>query len=99
MIRVPMNRIVKFFGEDCTVQVSEYSNGRTALQLLCSVGPMATATVNLPNEKLGKDCVFIKNYSENEGMLEALVKAGVVRDTGKRVRTGYVEVPMCELLI
>jgi hypothetical protein len=40
---------------------------------------MATATVNLPEQSLLPHQVLIKSYSENEGMLQALQEAGVVR--------------------
>ena len=68
-----------------------------ALSLVDEEGPVATATVNLPDVPLGKNQVLIKNWSENEGMLDALVAAGVVKPTGETVRSGFVEVPVCEL--
>ncbi len=84
----------------CVIRKCEYGNGRVALKLVDAEdgSPIATATVNLPDVPLGKNQVLIKNYSENEGMLDALVAAGVVKPTGKTIRSGYVEVPICELL-
>jgi hypothetical protein len=38
-----------------------------------------------------------QNYSECEGMLAALTEAGVVQPTGQTVRSGFVDVPVCEL--
>jgi hypothetical protein len=81
----------------CSIQKRQYENGRVALRLVDEEGPVATATVNLPNVPLGKNQVLIKSYGENEGMLEALVAAGVVKPTGQTVRSGFVEVPVCEL--
>src|SRR5690606_10426483 len=76
-----------------------YGNDRPALQLIDAEdgSPIATATVNLPDLPAGPNQVFIKDYSENEGMLAALVAEGVVKPTGQTVRSGYVEVPVCEL--
>ena len=88
---------VRFLDTDCTVQKRYYPNGRVALSLVDEEGPVATATVNLPDEPLGKNQVLIKDYAENAGMLEALVAAGVVKPTGQTVRSGFVEVPVCEL--
>ena len=88
---------VRFLDTDCTVQKRQYSNGRVALSLVDEEGPVATATVNLPGVPLGKNQVLIKDYSENEGILDALVAAGVVKSTGQMVRSGFVEVPVCEL--
>lgn len=88
---------VRFRDFDCMVQKRYYSNGRVALTLVDEEGPVATATVNLPAVKLGPNQVAIKSYAENEGLLEALVAAGVVKPTGDKVRSGFVEVPICEL--
>lgn len=90
---------VRFKQWDCIVQKRRYENGRPALQLIDANdgSPIATATVNLPDVPLGKNQVPVKSYSENEGMLDALVAAGVVKPTGQAVRTGFVEVSVCEL--
>jgi hypothetical protein len=55
------------------------------------------ATVNLPDEYLAKNQTFIKDYSENAGILKVLEDAGVVKDTGQRVQSGFVEFPVVEL--
>ena len=88
---------VRFLDTDCTVQKHRYDNGRVALRLVDDEGPVATATVNLPDVPLGKNQVLIKDYAENSGILSALVAAGVVKPTGETIRSGFVEVPVCEL--
>src|SRR5436309_716672 len=88
---------VRFLDTDCTVEKHQYDNGRVALRLVDEEGPVATATVNMPNVPLGKNQVLIKDWSENEGMLAALTAAGVVKPTGETIRSGFVEVPVCEL--
>ncbi len=60
---------------------------------------MATASLNVPAVELPDNHVVIKDYSENTGMLDALVKAGVVRSTGVRVNVGHVTAPVAELLV
>jgi hypothetical protein len=42
---------------------------------------------------------LIKDYSENEGMLEALEEAGIVKFAYKDVQVGFVTIPICKLLI
>lgn len=90
---------VRFLDTDCVVQKRQYENGRPALRLIDAEdgSPIATATVNLPDVALGGNQVLVKDWSENEGMLAALTEAGVVKPTGETVRTGFVEVPVCEL--
>jgi hypothetical protein len=52
---------------------------------------LATASVNLSAYQLRPDeaCLFIKDYAENEGMLDSLVAAGVVAPTGKVAMIGW----------
>ncbi|MEI8194279.1 MAG: hypothetical protein WCI73_00055 [Phycisphaerae bacterium] len=92
---------VKFREWDCVLKELRYTNGRTALTLLDAQtrDSVACATVNLPDRALGPNEVFIKDWSENEGMLTALEAAGVVRPTGEMVQSGFVAIPKCELLI
>lgn len=89
---------VQFRDWTCTVMKHRYSNGRVALSLVDEEGPVATATVNLPDVPLGKNEVLVKDWAENRGMALALEKAGLVKPTGQTVRSGFVEVPVCELL-
>jgi hypothetical protein len=88
---------VQFKEWTCSIVKRQYDNGRVALQLVDDEGPVATATVNLPDAELGKNEVCVKDWSENQGMLEVLTAAGVVKQTGKTIRSGFVEVPICEL--
>ena len=84
---------VRFLNEDCELVTSQYTNGRNGRTCLRLVGedgcPMATCTVNLPDEELRVGYVFIKDWSENAGMACALRIAGAVEFTGREVRTGY----------
>lgn len=90
---------LKFRQWNCVLQTAQYGNGRTALQLVDAEDgePVATATVNLPDETLGENEVFIKDYAENEGMLKTLQDAGIVEPTGKVVASGFVAIPVCRL--
>jgi hypothetical protein len=72
--------IVTFAGYSCTLEASRYAEtGNVALLLLVEKtgAPYATASVN-PEASLPDDRVAIKDYSENKGVAEALVKAGVL---------------------
>lgn len=88
-------------GDECRVFFSKYTNNdRVAIVLTDKETgePYATASVNLVNQDLEPDEVAIKNYSEGEGMLDDLVAAGIVEDTGKEVGSGYVLIPIARLL-
>lgn len=90
---------VNFIGYECQVKVSRYAHGLTpCLSLIDSEGmPVATATVNVSNLQLPPDCVVIKNYSENEGILEALIAAEIVKPTGQTVPVGHCIGHICQL--
>jgi hypothetical protein len=92
---------IKFRGYNCLIEKGMYSNGRIALELVDSFTeePVATATVNLPDEEIEPDEVFIKSYSGNEGMYEALVEQGVISKKIKVVANAWVEFYLCKILI
>jgi hypothetical protein len=95
-------KLVCFAGHDCVVQAERYaSNGHTALSIYdAKTGEyVATASLNVAHVPLAPNQVFIKDYSENEGMLKALEEAGIVRVSGVYVPTGIGSLPVCELLI
>lgn len=92
-------KIVTINGEGLKLFRSTYNNnGRVALELYDDEGPYATASVNVDDD-IPEDHIAIKNYSENEGVLDALVAAGVVERPSFFVESGWVQIPVCKLLI
>ncbi len=91
---------VQFKKWNCILVLGQYNNGRTAIQLKSSIdgSPVAVATINVPDVYLEKDEVIIKDYSENEGMLDTLVSHGIVEPTGRRVKSGFIECEVCKLV-
>lgn len=81
------------------IEMGTYSNGRPVIQLRDAEDgcPYATATVNLPDVFLKDNEVLIKDYSENEGILDFLVENNIVTPTGKGVQSGHVWVPIAIL--
>ncbi len=82
------------------VQLHYYENGRTAIILTHDeLGKLMTPTVNIPEIKLDKNQVLIKNYSENEGILDELINNKIIEDTGINISCGFVVLHLCNLLI
>lgn len=81
----------------CEIQIEKYHNGNKVIRLVDAEDgmPVAVATTNV--EGLELDEVAIKNYSENEGVYDALLEAGVITPKHREVSTGYVTVPVCKL--
>lgn len=91
-----MMKTLLYRGETLTLKKNEYYAGGVALTLSDEYeSPFATATVWVPGLKQGE--VAIKDYAENEGMLAAMVDAGVVHPPHRYVKSGFVTIPVCKL--
>lgn len=93
------------FGRSYSVRIekNQYVNGGVALNMVEDGGsedglPFAKCTASISDELHGTE-VAIKNYSENEGMLQFLVKNNVVEPPHSFVQSGYVSFPICKLLM
>jgi hypothetical protein len=73
-----------------------YQNNRLAIQLNSfeDNAPYAVVTVNKPEVLLADNEVLVKDYSENEGMLDFLVKNNIVTPTPNGVQSGFVWLPV-----
>lgn len=96
-----MENTVRFCGFNCIVEKHKYNNGRIALRLIDVEDkfPVATASVNIPHAPCGENETYIKDYSENDGILNALISAKIVRDTGKNAIAGFELANLVEVLI
>lgn len=95
------NTIYKFNGiwkGDVYLEFNKYANDRTAIQLMSETeGPIAMATVNIPDATLAEDEIIIKDYSENEGMAEFITENNIGTPTGRYVSSGFVTCPVFKL--
>jgi hypothetical protein len=93
----------EMYGEtyQLSLQFAKYANGQTAIKLwdLTDGFPFATATVCVEDDLLKEDEVAIKDYSENEGLLDALIEAEVVEPPHAFIQSGFVKIPICKLKI
>lgn len=84
----------------CQIKFENYRNGQTAIILSDQEDgmPIARATVCLMGEDIEDDEVCVKDYSENGGMYQALLDAGVIEPTERRIRaTPQVIIPVAKL--
>jgi hypothetical protein len=97
---IPAREII-LNGQRHDLYFANYSDGmRTALILMTKQHEVAMiATVNVPEEHIEEDEVIIKNYSENEGILDVLIDAGIISKPLRSVEVGYALVHICKLLI
>lgn len=59
----------------------------------------AYMVISLPHESLIEGEVCVKNYTENEGILDVLIANKIVERPHRFIRQGYVAAPVCKLLI
>lgn len=91
--------IVNFKEWFCTVKLSKYENYRTAIVLedLFTKETVLVATVNLPEIELSDDEVFIKDWSENAGIYDVLVNAGLIERFNAWVNLGLINAYRCKI--
>jgi len=86
---------VTFKNWKCKAVGVYYSNDKKAIKLISVKDgePIATATVNLSQYTLPDNEVFIKDYSENEGMTQSLIDADIILpDHVLAVKSGFVTI-------
>lgn len=89
----------KYIDTICTIEKLAYQNKRIALQLIGPEGPECTASVNMPDLPCPEGYTYIKDYSENEGILDELIRHGIVDAPEAVVASGHVVIPLCKVLI
>lgn len=52
-----------------------------------------------PSEVLKKGYVAIKNWSENEGILNVLIREGIISTPRFFIKSSFVDIPICKLLV
>lgn len=57
------------------------------------------ATINVKEVELAPNEVIIKDYSENEGLYQCMLDAGHIGPEKRRIETGFVTAPVCDLLL
>lgn len=95
------DRIVKINGVDCIMEFDFYKNNRPALSLIdASDGyPYAMATVNIADVMLTDNKeVCIKNYGENEGIMESLMEAEIISAPVRKLQSGFATIYVCEII-
>lgn len=90
-----------FKGEEVAIETGIYKSGRIALSLYTTEDgmPYCSATTDVKEYPiLNESELLVKNYSENQGVLEFLVENNIVEDTGITYPAGYAKINICKLL-
>lgn len=79
------------------LMIRRYNHGRLAVELHDEEGVYCRLSVNVPEVALAPDEFLFKNYSENQGLLEEMIRLGLVAPTGTTVAVNMVQAAVCKL--
>lgn len=94
------NITVEIRGTECNVEILRFNtNNRPAVVLVDAIdgSPYARVSCNLPEVEMAEDETAVKNWIENEGMMEALIERGCLSEPVRFVKNGHVNVPICKI--
>lgn len=93
-------KTIQYKSYECTLEITKYHDPQNIAIVLHSIqGPVAKATINL-EVKLRDGLVAIKDYAENEGMLQTMIDAGVVSEPIETVDLSpWAQAHICRLLV
>ena len=74
-----------------------YEDGAPALTITQMSGEKSITPTVCIDVAPEPGCVMIKDWSENEGILDALICAGIIEKTGRQHSTGYCWAEQCKL--
>jgi hypothetical protein len=80
------------------VELFEYTNGGTCIDLIDMKDGETFMCATVWVEGLKDNEVAIKNYSENEGILQVLIDAKIISEPKRVVRSGFVVIHVCDLM-
>ncbi len=91
----------KYMREGCTIKLGRYGNDSLAIILFAPDGPReAVASVNMEGCGLPKpplDHIWLKGWSENAGIPEALEECGFLKRTGRTYPAGYAQAEYAQI--
>lgn len=90
----------KYTDTNVDLVFGRYGDGSVAIQAMNADDGMMEFTATVALDRVpDPGNVFIKNWSENEGVYQALLVTGVIGPVIRRVPSGFVEALECPLLI
>lgn len=85
-------------GTEVVPRITRYADGTLALLLDCAGRPYVKVSVNTEHI-LPEGFIAVKTWSENEGILETLIKEGVLgAEPLITLNLGYVDAPVHKVL-
>lgn len=94
-----LTEAAKYVPSGVLVRKMFYADGNVSLGAfdLDDGSPWGTLTVNIPETNINANHVWIKDWSENEGVLNALIKSGLVKSLDITQPCGHCRAHLVEL--
>lgn len=91
----------KYVNEMVDLDFLTFRNGTPAIRALSALDGQLVSilTVSVEGVIPDKGCILLKDWSENEGIADCLVKEGIVELTGRQFSTGFVFAKEAKLLM
>jgi hypothetical protein len=83
--------------KDVYVVMKRYYDGSPRMELYDDEGPVCTVSINLPVSP-APGCIWVKDWSENAGVLKSLTDLGIIKPTGKEYQTNFVTAKEAKIL-
>lgn len=90
-------KIIEFQGFSCYAIARPYNSGKVHLHLYDLNDKLAVARCSLDVDQIPtiENMIIVKSYSENDGMYEALLKAGIIKPCERTYEIGFEEAHIC----
>lgn len=78
-----------------TLAKTKYHNDRIAIVVIDSKAePYARLTVNLPDEHLEPDEIFVRQLDSNQEIIPPILRLGIFEETTMSVKNGHAMIPI-----
>jgi len=97
-----MARYIELVNDETEIIKTQYANNQKIALIARDKQTgqeLCTCTTNIPDYPLDDGDVIIKDYSENEGVLDDLIAMNIVSEPIDWITSGHVLVPICKCLI
>ena len=85
--------------DKCRIIKTKYTNNyNTALGILDNNENLESLITTNLDIKLPENQVFLKTWGENDGLLDYLIEQKIIKLTGEKYQSGFVEVLVAEVL-
>lgn len=91
------DKVIDFNGFKCYAKIRPYNNGHVYMHLHdCQDDqPIARVSLMIDEIPIVPNMIIVKSYSENDGMYESLLKAGIVKPCERKYPIGNVFAHIC----